>query len=465
MNKKTVLLITAIMLVICLCICILGILIISTFYKIPEIINNTTISTESPTTISPTMPTTQGAKDKPNINNINPITMTIEDLYNSNLTFIQDTTSGNIPELEWLNYIITSAIDNGWDGSESMKLPVNAKSIPLTMLNGLKAKNASYEERGVFPQEMEKYYLGSTQENVLLQLGKSARNEYIAYLQKKGVNSKYINEINDNALPTNITNIFYYGVTNPQDNPSQTQTLIGADGNKDDYSKMQIEFYAYDIYNYTRHFTSLGLLGPEPAKGTPEYDAYYIKARNIGLRYLMYHEMTHVLQRVVDSTNVPADKKQLKGNWSSATKSLFKMDNKYYIKWSDSEIITDVENHAMSQESQAEGVSYEILTTVYNMSDIQKQIAWEGMFGRLDKFRDEYDHAVNLILAKKAKIDITTIDTKIYKDVISQLTPGDEDSSVFYQTNKKLGNLPAYRGYLHPRLPQDMPVLWDYLKD
>jgi hypothetical protein len=174
--------------------------------------------------------------------------------------------------------------------------------------------------------------------------------------------------------------------------------------------------------------------------------------------------MSHVLQRVVDNTNVPADKKTMKGNWGSATKTMFKIDNKYYMKWSDLETTTEVYNHDISQESQAEGISYDIFTTVYNMSDIQKQLIWEGMFGRLNKYRDKYDESLNAIANKNKGFDLATIDTKIYTDIISQLDPMNRNSEILYTANRKLGNLPAYGGYLHPREPKDMPALWEYLK-
>jgi hypothetical protein len=128
------------------------------------------------------------------------------------------------------------------------------------------------------------------------------------------------------------------------------------------------------------------------------------------------------------------------------------------------ETTTDVYNHELSQESQAEGISFEVLTSVYNMSDVQKRLTWEFLFARVNGFRDKFDEVISIFASKYPNFEVTDIQQKTYDDVIAKLDPMSDRAQTLYQTNKKLGNLPAYAGYLHPREPQDTPVLWEFLK-
>ena len=391
-----------------------------------------------------------------------PVNLIVEDIYNANLVFKQDSSSF-IPEIDWMSYVVKTASSNGWNGSPDTKLPIDANSIPQNMIDKLENERILYDQRREIPSNYEKFYIGPQVKSEMLELMATMRKEYIAYLKAKGINSKYITEIETNALPSGAANLFYDGI-NDIDGMSQVQTLIDANGNKNDYSKLQLEISANGIYNDSRKIFSSGILGTQPEEGTAEFDAYYLKVRSIGLRYVMYHEMGHVLQRVVDNTNVPESEKTSKGNWYGTKKSLYYLDTKYYIKWTPLETTSEVFNHELSQESQAEGIAFEVLTSVYNMSDVQKRLTWENLFGRLNGFRDKFDEVTNIFMNQYPDFDITDIEQKIYDDIIAPLDSMGDKAHTLYQTNKKLGSLPAYAGYLHPREPQDMPALWEFLK-
>jgi hypothetical protein len=135
----------------------------------------------------------------------------------------------------------------------------------------------------------------------------------------------------------------------------------------------------------------------------------------------------------------------------------------YYIKWDTIEVISDVENHNLAEESQADGISFDIVSNLYNMSPSQKKLAWEYRFGRLDNARDNYDAAMTIFTQNYPEYDITEIGNKIYNDFITQYTAGSDDATTLYNLQKSLGNLSGYGGYFHPVLPENIPQLWEYI--
>lgn len=403
-------------------------------------------------------------KEKPASINTLAKVQAVEDIYNENLTF-KKSKPAYIAELYWLNWVMTQVTNGTWSGVESDSLQINPGTIPNDLIEKFKQDAVYRENKFTIPSNMEKFYFGSSVESTLLAEIESARNEFVNYLKEKGVAQKYIDEINNNTLPSNAGRIKYHPVQGSNVDPSATQGLMDAQGNKNDYSKQQMDIASVDIYNHTRKIFESGVLGDHPIEGTAEFDTYYKRVQRIGLRYLVYHEMGHVLERAVDTVNSKDDDKQGKSSWGDASKSLWQLDTPIYIKWSHLRTFNDVNNHALSQESQAEGFSYEVLVSVFHMSDVQKRLTWEYLFGWLEESTTQFDSAMNIFQTKYPNYEITDIQNKIYKDIITKMEVLAPSTMAVYEVNKRLSDLPAYQGYLHPRKLENMSEVWNFLKD
>ena len=385
------------------------------------------------------------------------------DIYNDKVEF-KKLDKTYIAEAYWLNFVLQKANSNGWSGKGSDVLPVAKSDIPESLITKLGVEEKRRVEAFNIPVDVQKYYYSETSGKEISETIVRAREEFVNFLKTKGVSMKYIDEINNNALPNDGTRLFY-SKSNGIDVSTVAEGLIDKEGKVSDYSKRQVTFQSPSFYGATRRLVEVGILGTVPPVGSAEYEAYYKKVMQLAIRYSAFHEFGHVLQRVVDTVNSREDKKTLKSAWVYGTKSMWKVDNNHYLKWSNLETINDSMNITTSKESQTEGISYDALTTNIRMSDGQKKLLWEVLFGRVSDSRDEFDAAMQVLQKNNQDFDISDIQHKVYTDVISKFTPGEPDSKTLYSVNKRLADLPAYQGYFHPRELKDMPKLWDYLKD
>jgi hypothetical protein len=370
-----------------------------------------------------------------------------------------------IVEVYWLNFVMKKLVANGWDGKETTPLPITIADIPSTFITKLRTEEDARKAAFAIPPELQKYYFGNTSEEAITKTIGNARNEFVAFLKTQSVHKKYIDEIDTNTLPADGTRMFYHTGNGANAGTSQSQALMGTDGTKADYSKLQMDLFAIDFYNHSRKIARSGLAGPEPANGSAEFDAYYKKVQDIAIRYLVYHEMGHVLEKAVESVNARPDKKTEKSSWIWASKTLSKLDSSLSVHWSNLQTFNEINDITSSKESQAEGMSYQALVHTFAMNHTQAKILWEYLFGRLAASRDEFDSALSIFQTKYPGFDITSIDQKIYRDLITKLDPASPEAKTLYAVNKRLTSFPAYHGYFHPREPKNMDALWAYIRD
>jgi hypothetical protein len=123
--------------------------------------------------------------------------------------------------------------------------------------------------------------------------------------------------------------------------------------------------------------------------------------------------------------------------------------------------IVNWNNKLASGESQADGVAFDVLTNVYDLSSEQKKRLWESQFGRLqDASNDLFE--IRAIMDKKYP-DITPywMDAGM-KQPCKELS-GDE-KSYCERMPSKLAGLPAYMGYMNPMTPDQTVEFWNHLK-
>lgn len=358
-------------------------------------------------------------------------------------------TQSKIPEMELGKRALEILVRTDWTGENDDTLPITVDDFGDEFIEKILQDEKDRGTSLTIPAELEQYYTSAQANTEISELIFDIREEFLMYLEEKGVNQKYIDEINNNALPNDPERLQYKGVNDPDAPPSVTTVFSGQES-PTDHSKREFIIYAVDVYNGTRQLADSGIL--------PE-DIDPITLRDMGLRVLMYHEFAHVLQKAVDTVN--SSEPTSKSSWMNATRSLQKVTDRYDRVWG-SEVINDSRNRDVSNESQADGLSFEMITTLYDMSDSQKKLYWEFKFGRLQTALDNWKFIMDTFESTYPDFWVDTFGNKLYKDVFSKA-----DTSIktpFLRITTRLDAVGPYGGYFQPMRPEHTQEFWDYLK-
>ncbi len=380
----------------------------------------------------------------------------IESIYNENIT-ANKSKQVQINELYLTLDVLSAMKGKGWNGDKDTPLPISGNDLSVSKLSNYVENERSKEGLLTIPSEMEDLFIRKESAKEIEQIILSSYNEYLDYLTSRGTLEKYITEFK-NVLPANLERITYFPVNDPSSPPTATESLRKEDGEKD-YSKLVMSVYAVDIYNYFTNVIDSEILGSEPTNENAKQD-YLIANRNIALRQLMYHEFTHVLQQTYVNIYSSAEDLGKKSGWAEADKRLMDVDDQYFWKWGNREAFQLSNNRQIANESQAEGISFEVLTEVYNMSSQQKAALWEFAFGRLSNMQS---------VLEKVKDEFQTSYPNFSPDEFGNLMAdifSDYSGPNGYELKRisfKIAALPIYIGYINPMLPEDTIKIWDAL--
>lgn len=380
----------------------------------------------------------------------------IKSIYNESIA-TKKSKQVQINELYLTLDVLTAMKGKGWNGDKDTPLPISGNDLSVSKLTNYVENEGSKESLLTIPPEMEDLFISKESAKEIEQIILSSYNEYLDYLISRGTLEKYVTEFK-NVLPANLERITYFPVNDPSSPPTATESLRKEDGVKD-YSKLVMSVYAVDIYNYFTNVIDSGILGSEPLNQNAKQE-YLVANRNIALRQLMYHEFTHVLQQTYVNIYSSAEDLGKKSGWAEADKRLMDVDNQYFWEWGNREAFQLSNNRQIANESQAEGISFEVLTEVYNMSSQQKAALWEFAFGRLSNMQS---------VLEKVKNEFQTSYPGFSPDEFGSLMAeifSDYSGPNSYELKRisfKIAALPIYIGYINPMLPADTIKIWDAL--
>lgn len=358
-------------------------------------------------------------------------------------------TQSKVPEMELGKKTLELLLQTNWKGENDDPLPITVEDYGDAFLTKLLEDEKDRGSSLTIPADLEQYYTSEEANKEISELIFQIREEFMMYLKEKGVNQKYIDEINNNALPNDPERLKYKGENDPDAPPSVTTVLSGQES-PTDHSKREFIIYAVDVYNGTRQLNDSGIL---PENIDPK------TLRDMGLRVLMYHEFAHVLQKAVDTVNSPEPTS--KSSWLRATRSLQKVTDRYDRSWG-SEVINDARNRDVSNESQADGLSFEMITNLYDMSDSQKKLYWEFKFGRLQTALDNWKFIMDNFESKYPEFWADSFGAKIYRDVFNNAES--RLKTPLLRITTRLDAIAPYGGYFQPMRPEHTQEFWDYLK-
>lgn len=348
---------------------------------------------------------------------------------------------------------------NNWSGNGKQPLPVSSNDFDQQKLKNIITHEKQKLTELTIPKNLEAFYLSQDATGEIETEITKAYGEYIVYFRSKGMLDAYSNELTIRVLPNTPDRIRYHPVNDPDAPPTATEGLM-VHGSKD-YSQLVMDIYPVDVYNNADKLATSGVFGTRPAaEVSGEYEK---KLRNAGLRVSVYHELTHAVQKAYVNMHVPEKEKTSKSSWVYATKTLVDADSRYFWKWGGDGIIRQSNNRVISQESQADGVMYEVFGASQKLSDAQKRQVWDGLFGRLTGMQELLDQIKTIFESRYPSYQPDQFAGQL-ANVFADY-PDAGGRAVLASTVRKLGNLPAYAGYLNPMLPSDLQKFWTALAE
>ncbi len=351
-------------------------------------------------------------------------------------------------------------LETDWDGTGDRGLPITIDQFDQATLAAYIEDERRDDSALTIPDNLEEYYISDDGAAAVQEIILGANGEYAAYLEAQGVLPIYIEEL-ANVMPATAERMTYHPVNDPNADPTAVEALDVSGGDQD-HSRLQMNVYPVDIYNRTLLLENSRILG-EPPEGE-EYAGYHLQLRDMATRQLIYHEMTHALQRAYTNVHVEDEEERTRsGSWLYASKTLLAdVDTRYHWTWGDP-FFAQTYNNDVSGESQAEGISYEMLVNLYDMSDAQKAAVWDHYFGRYEESRAAL--MASQALYEEAYPDFSPDELgDLLPDVMDQY-PNSNGSRVLWQVAFRLIALPAYVGYLNPMEPDETPGFWEVLRE
>lgn len=377
------------------------------------------------------------------------------DLYNTNVKFTR-ADQVYVSEMKFLEQIYNAFSKTNWDGTGS--IPVRPSELDTGLYDEILEKEAKRSQTLDIPDEYEQLYITEESGKYLQQLLLDSRNEYLDFIKKMGVNEKYINEFNNNSLPGNEERLKYHAI----DDTDAPPTAISAWKESDNASQREGNFYAVDVYNYARQIENSGLIGEKPTQES-EILNYRKIARDMGLRMLAFHEFTHVLQNAYGYVNARERDKGKPSIYLYLDKPLNSIDYKYFLEWG-TESNNKVKNNQISEERQAEGISYLAMMSVYNLSPQQGELLWEYRFGRLADAAKIYNKVTKELNKNYPKLKLAELGLKFEEMVKSDKGLSSQHSRILIRLSNRLDFMGPNGGYFNPMTPDDAHAFWNMLK-
>lgn len=340
-----------------------------------------------------------------------------------------------------------------WRGNDGA-LPLSPSDFSSSFLNQLSAEQSAKTQGLTIPNDLGYLYKNTTEINNLIF---TAREEFLRYAAARGVNQKYINEVNSRVLPADPARFTYDRSLTPN-RATFVEGYRGPNGKVND--QLQMATAAVDFYNGARLVMESGILGPRPIN-SQALDTYYRQARDIGLRWYIYHEMTHVLDRAY--LNLNTDEPDQLFPYDDINDTLARFDTAYFWNWGIGGKSDLTRNLDVSRERQAEGVAFEILVANFDLSNAQANALWEHLFGRLRTGNQQLNQIRQISEREYPNFPIHKLDTAL-GDVFAKSSDATFKREFGLSgLSGRLTALPAYGGYLNPMRPEDSAGYWSLL--
>jgi hypothetical protein len=363
-----------------------------------------------------------------------------------------------IPEVELLGNITSKLEGSNWRSSDS-PLGISTSDLDQSLLNKAIEHELSKETRLKIPAEFEYLFIGGQAQSEITAVLSSAYDEYLEFLAEQNVKQAYIQEFKTRVLP-NTPNRITYTASNQPSLPSLVEKYSGSGG---DYGQLMASFTARHLYNEFNTNSKSGIFGS--SLSDPKVAKSY---RDLGIRFVAYHEYTHALQRAHANLNLPAGESSRKSYVDSLLnngKSLMRADDeRWRLSWGPS-YLNNLHNQVVSEERQSDSIGFAALLDRYSFDAQVAGALKSRMFGRLDTARDIVNSSLPRLNKQNPEQDLGSFGSLLVKQMQISYPAGSKERKVLTDMLFRLDGLPAYVGYLNIMSEQELDRLWNLLQE
>ncbi len=355
---------------------------------------------------------------------------------------------------------LKKAVATNWDG-RPFSLSIKLSDLDQDLIHKLYTEEQN-KKRDIkyMPKDLNPIYSDINAQKEINDLIKIVYDEYVNFLSNYNVNERYINEL------TNITitpeNIKYKG---------------DRDSNEWTYTEPINEYYTCfmqitdnNVYLNAQDIINSGIIGSIPEAGSTEFYNYHKVARNIALRWIMYHELTHALQISYIHINAGDNWKAGRRYWQSSDRLLSNVASKYFWNWGFYETFGKGNfNRIVGDEAVADGVGLIFIKDFYHFNSKQEKLFFDYLSAgeRLSIVKEDLEKMRDIYKEYFPNTEPRIIGTelkRIFRDVKDKAL---KDFLIDYVANR-LSNergIPRGVGYANALTGDDMDILWDVLNN
>lgn len=344
-------------------------------------------------------------------------------------------------------------------------VPVHTSDMGLTpvMYRTILEREEQSAATKTIPEPLTKLLRGGTARAEIEGVMRKAYDEYVTFLRARKVGAAYIG-ILEQVITKDTDRLFY----DPDElaRASSGNAVRHEDGTQEDYSVRSIEITAASIYNDMKFVMASGIFGTVP-KNDQDVREYLRNVRDMTIRINMYHEMTHMLDRAYAMNYSPPEHRTKKSVWTYAAKTLYTLDRSNNFRWNTYDWVNDisVEDQLRISESEADGVAFEAVTNIYDMTDRQKDILWTHTFGRLDPSNRLLSQIKETLLANWPDMyGKSDIGNALSKSVFTTYPGTEAERLKLSGVIAGKSGLAAYAGYFNPMRPEQADAYWKALQ-
>ena len=351
-----------------------------------------------------------------------------------------------LPDVLLYNAALKILVNKNWNGNVN-SIPLNYTDFDSRTLNTVLQLVAERRQRLQIPVELNDLYEAPQSQQNIVENIYAARQEYLNYLRQKGVAQAYLNELENYTVKEQADRLVYVYEDDPNP-PTSLGPFINSQ-NQSNFREQVLTINSLFLYNNTAPIEDSRILGPMPTEINARRE-YHRRAINMALRMSVYHEMTHGLQRAVVSYHAPADRKTDKVAHNHASKTLIPVSSNLFWKWPGLTINQTINDRIISQESQADGIMFDVLFDNYNFSNTQQQAYLDHYLYNLDQSKAQLSEINTLFDRNFPEVDKQGLGT--YLDDAFDNYPNNTDKTTLRRQMRNSDFLPNHWGYLNPMM-------------
>jgi len=360
-----------------------------------------------------------------------------------------------LPELELAELALAQLAAADWEGWVDAPLPLSPDAVTGAQVADWRDLMARQEADASIPPAQEPLYVGRAAAREVRDVLSAARQSFVAYLQEKNVATPYLAEL-DRVLPDAADRIRYRADAGIE---VVTQLAPMPDAGSRDWGRLVLQVSAVDVWSTAQLAARAELLGPAPTDPAARL-AWDVGNRDLGAKFLVWHELTHALQRAYLHPHLPETERKSQVAWALAEHRLLDVDPSLGFTWGNATGAATRLRRAID-ERQADGIAFQVLVWNAHLDTDRAARAWDCWFGRLDAARRQLDRVRDDLAGVAPDLALEDLADPLADAFAAHPTAADRE--VLVTLARRLRGVPELSGHLTPIQVGEAAALWRVL--